>query len=144
MKPNFFAIIDNQELDAHTLGFPNAVKGTFQIVTFTVQNLENPKTEPIGVFFQNGNRTYLWRDKYWAEYDLPTAQFLEALDIRMRVIDAQADEDGIDYRQKSAYQKAYNLIQIHRWSLGPTDKDHIDNPQSHGKIYRRVLYEISG
>jgi hypothetical protein len=40
------------------------------LIIFTTTELDNPISEPIGMYFKNGNRRYYWRDKHWAEYDI--------------------------------------------------------------------------
>ena len=46
------------------------------LVEFAAQSLEDPKTEPIAIYYYAGIRRYFWRSKYWGEYDFH-ASYLE-------------------------------------------------------------------
>lgn len=41
------------------------------LIKISMNNVENPTIEPIGIFNHYGSRCYIWRDKFWMEYNLP-------------------------------------------------------------------------
>lgn len=136
MEPHYFAVSAANSICLLAWGLPNAVGDEIFGVTFSPKNLEIPTAEPIGVYFQDGSRKYIWRDKFWMEVDLPVASFLERIAKKLKV--AVSPKEAMEYRDLMDFVKLYGK------SVGPTDKDALDNPATAGKVFYRLLYEIPG
>jgi hypothetical protein len=82
-----YAVLHCAELDSRVYAIQ---RHPISLVLFTVQNIEDPKVEPIGSFFQSGIRYYIFRGRYWSEVALPyyiVAGRIEALGIRSSNVD---------------------------------------------------------
>lgn len=136
-EPQYFGVIDHVELPE--LEFPGFkylanFHGGLHAVCFTVRNLENPTTIPIGLFYHNGSRRYVWRDRFWADVDLPCNPLVEAVTIKLKNIK--------DADRAMGLQRVLDILKVYKIDHGPTDEDHIDNPASRNRQFYRVLYEV--
>jgi hypothetical protein len=129
--PNFFAVTTSIPIDAQEFDLP-AVTATFYLVEFTVKNLENPNTDPIGAYFYAGIRRYLWRDKFWAEYEAPVSLLTEKVATKLR--------DCRDHEEAITLRRLLDLLKSYGRSTGLTDQDMVDNTAK--KVFQRVIYEI--
>lgn len=136
--PQFFGMLDRVELkdlDLAGFGYLASFKGGLQIVSFTARDLANPATEPIGLFYVNGTRRYIWQDKFWAEYDAPCGPLMAAVSLKLR--DTKDEETALTLRRVLDILKGYKV------DAGPTTEDHVDNPASRDRKFHRVLYEVN-
>ena len=86
-EPQFFGLLDHVEfkdLELSGFGYLASFKGGLNIVTFSATDLANPSTEPIGLYYVNGTRRYIWRDKFWADYDVPVGPLMAAVSLKLR------------------------------------------------------------
>lgn len=133
---NFFALTAHISLNMNDFKMPKVGSSyNIYIVEFQTANLENPTTEPIGVFFSRGMRRYLWRDRYWAEYAMPHRAVNEILAGLLR--------DCINKDEALRLRTWMGLINKYAGSVGPTNADMVDNPTSAGKVFYRAIYEIN-
>jgi hypothetical protein len=132
-SPNFYVVIDSIPIDAAIFKLP-MITSTFYLVQFTVQNLENPTAEPIGVYSYAGIKRYVWRDRFWAEYDVSGSLLREEIATQLR--------DSRDRDEAITLRKLLDLLHDYSRSVGPTSQDTIDNPNSAAKTFYRIIYEI--
>lgn len=136
-NPAFFGVIEHIEIKGldrapdfsyiRTLG----KDGSLYLVGFTVQDLEHPSTEPLALFFRYGTRRYLWRDRFWAEYELPKGPLLVGLTYLLK--------ETKDEVETAEIRRLIDLVQRYHVCAGPTLED---TTGSDRKFYR-VLYEIN-
>lgn len=67
-------IIDNVSL-------PKSFRNNLYIVEFSNGNLEDPKSEPIGVYYKWGTRVFVWRDALFGEYNLDADRLISRMKI---------------------------------------------------------------
>lgn len=136
-EPQYFSVIDHVELlDLEFPGFKYLTnfQGGLHVVCFTVRDLENPDTVPIGLFYQNGSRRYVWRDKFWADLDIPCSPLMAAVATKLK--NTKDVDKAIELR------RVLDILKVYKTDHGPTDEDHIDNPASRSRQFYRVIYEV--
>ncbi len=137
-QPQLFGVIEHvefPEMDLKGFAYLASLRGGLQIVGFTVRNLADPSTEPIGLFYQGGTRRYIWRDKFWADYDVPCSPLMTAIALKLR--DTQDEGTGLMLR------RLLDILKHYKSDAGPTLEDRIDNPHSRERQFYRVLYEVN-
>ncbi len=136
-KPQVFGIIDHIEfptLDFEGFNYIKNIRGGLHIVGFTVRNLADPTTEPIGLFYYCGTRRYVWRDKFWADCDVPCSPLMAAVALKLR--------DTKDEGQALELRRLLDILKNYKNDSGPTLEDHIDNHASRDRQFYRVIYEV--
>lgn len=133
--PRFFSVVEHVELNVNLKGFTYLDRFCgLHVITFTVRDLDNPTSDPIGLFYVAGTRRYIWRDKYWADFDVPVGPLLAAITVKLR--DTQDRETAIDLR------RIMDVIKCYKSDAGPTDIDTIDNLAGNQRQFSRVIYEV--
>lgn len=134
MGPNYFAVIDFVPISPEEFDLPR-LGSTLYLVSFATRDLGNPETDPIGVYFYSGMRRFIWRDKFWSEYELPYRPVMERIAEKLR--------DCIDKDEAIRLRRWLDELKNYSKSQGPTGQDMIDNPLTQGKTFHRVIYEIN-
>ncbi len=137
-EPQYFGVLDHVELtdlDLHGFGYLASFRGGLHIITFSARDLANPSTEPLGLFYVNGTRRYIWQDRFWADYDVPCGPLMAAVALKLR--DVQDEEAALTLR------RVLDILKEYKVDAGPTPQDHVDNPASRDRKFNRVLYEVN-
>lgn len=84
---NYFTVVKCVQL--RSFGCPgfermDKIEGGVKLVKFVGHSIDDPDLDPIGLFYEDGIRLYLWREKIWADFDLPSSPFLSALNRRIK------------------------------------------------------------
>lgn len=131
-----FGVIDSiafPETSFKGFSYLTGIRG-LQIVVFTPRNLADPLTEPIGLFYVGGTRRYVWRDKYWADFDIPYSPMIAAISAKLR--------GDIGEVESFHLRKVLDTLRSCKDDSGPTLQDHIDSPCPSRQFYR-TLYEVN-
>lgn len=98
-EPSYFAFVDYSPIYTDLYdGLPrNEFGKTIYLLEFTVANLDAPSSEPIGVYHYAGIRRYLWREKYWNEYNIDFRYFM---DRTKELLQSESNSDkALEYRK---------------------------------------------
>ncbi len=131
--PNFFAVVNHFAIDPKKYDLPR-IAPLLYMIEFTVQNLENPQSDPIGVYFYAGIRRYVWRDKFWSDYEIPVRCFMNKIAEKLR--------DCVEAAEAISLRKLLDIAKEYKTSYGPTSDDKVDNPSTQIKTFYRSIYEI--
>lgn len=137
-EPQYFGVLDYVELggvDLDGFNYLTTFRGGLHIVTFSIKDLANPSTEPIGLFYVNGTRRYVWRSRFWADYDVPSGPLIASINLKLQNIK--------DTKTTLVLRRALDILKEYRIDAGPSPDDHIDNQTNQRRIFSRVLYEIN-
>lgn len=120
----FFGVLDSIEVAGPKVEISHLEK--IYLVKLGAKDLEAPDTEPIALYYKHGTRRYVWRDRFWCDYDLPFVAVGAIAAVR-----AGNGEEGWD--------RVYAAIKEYRTCFGTTIHDYIT---SSPKTIWRVLYEV--
>jgi hypothetical protein len=134
IQPQFFGVVQYTNINLSELGFVGIAEPDVCFILFTIRNLEDPNTEPIGLFYTGGTRRYIWRDKYWGEAGLAAAPLIECVMARLR--------DTTDDQQAEYFEKVLVFLKEFKDGSGPTLIDNTDCEINRAKVFYRVIYEI--
>lgn len=118
-EPQFFGILDAEEVEP----------GKW-LVAFGVRSVEQPGTEPIALYFQEGIRKYVWRDKFWSECDYPYHLWRSIL-------------AGVRQRDPARAEAVMKMVAGYKLGCGPSNRDTIDQGDQSVTFYR-VMFEVPG
>lgn len=68
--PIFFTVSRVAVIDNHRLGVQGAFSNTTFLVEFCDRDIEDPNSDPIGVYYYNGSRRFIWKDRFWSEVNI--------------------------------------------------------------------------
>ncbi len=105
------------------------------IIGFATRNLASPTTDPIGLYYVHGDRRYMWRDRVWAEYDLPYRDLRASVSEQIR--------NSRDPKETAGYLRLMDAINCYQFSSAPTVNDVVDNPASNDKSFWRCIYLVN-
>lgn len=124
MEPQFFAVINVMPISPVEYGLP-AISKVLYLVELDRSDLGNPSSDPICIYYYAGMRRFLWRDKYWSEYDMPLSG--------TRIIIAELEKMLLNSIGEP------NADQLSKWLSGLKGYH-----RSNSRFLYRVLYEIDG
>lgn len=64
---------------AWRFNIPKSIKSDLHVVEFADGNLEDPKSDPIGVYSKWGTRRFIWRDTIFLEYNLDANRMIKQI-----------------------------------------------------------------
>lgn len=137
--PNYFMLLDFAVIDTKLFDLPTASIGEYlYLVQFQAAGLEHPESEPIGVFHYAGIRRFIWKDKFYAEYNLA---YRPAMDRAAELITETRDKD-----EALNYRKLLDFLKFYRREPAPnidsTYDEILSNPELRLQKYIRAIYEI--
>ena len=103
------------------------------IIEFAAQSLEDPKSEPVAVYYHAGTVHYLWRNRCWCECDL-YAPYLE--ERTKELLQREQDQNKI-----LNFHKLLDMLKLYHkrtWIVGSL----ADIPIS-GQHYTAIIYPIN-
>ncbi len=136
-EPTFFSVVESFRVDSKYYGLP-AISPTFYIVGFKVRNLEDPTIDPIGVYYYAGIRRYIWRDRFWSEYELPHRSTVERAALKLK--DCGSQREAVNLRAFISLMHRIHDYNIH-YAI-PDNNQGMINLKTH--LCLRVIYQIRG
>lgn len=119
--PVYFGMIDFAFLSKEVFMLPYNVT----LVSFSESDLSNPDSDPICMYYQHGNRLYLWKDKVWTECLVSS----EALISRCRTLINNMTNSGND-KSIGELNKTIDMLLLYQNS---------PSPSSEPKVFHRVI-----
>jgi hypothetical protein len=139
-EPNYFVLLDYATIDTTLfVGLPTRSIGRIiYVVAFQAAGLEDPASEPIGVCHYAGIRRFIWRDKFFSEYNLDYRPVRERL---LGLITESLDVAAVlNYRKLLEMLKYYSKAQAPNFNS--TYDRMLADPERSRQKFVRVIYEI--
>lgn len=137
--PNYFVLLDFAVIDTELFDLPTASIGEYlYLVQFQAAGLEYPKSEPIGVYYYAGIRRFIWKNKFYSEYDLSYRPNMDrAAELLMETRDK---DEALNYRKLLDFLKYYGRAPAP--NIDSTYDEVLANPELRVRKYIRAIYEI--
>jgi hypothetical protein len=138
--PNYFVLLDFATIDTRLFtGLPTSSIGrTLYIVQFQAAGIEDPASEPIGVYHYAGIRRFIWRDRFFSEYNLDHRPVMERV--------SELITETIDKATMLNYRKLLDLLKYYGKAPAPnfdSTYDRILADPERGRVrFVRAIYVI--
>jgi hypothetical protein len=139
-NPNYFVLLDHATIDTRLFtGLPTTSIGQrLYLVEFQAGGIEVPSSEPIGVYHYAGIRRFIWKDKFYSEYNLDYRPIMERVS---ELITETYDKDSmLNYRKLLDLLKHYGRAPAPNFN---STHDHaLSDPERSRQRFVRAIYAI--
>lgn len=138
--PNYFVLLGFATIDTRLFtGLPTSSIGRIlYMVEFQAAGIEVPTSEPIGVYHYAGIRRFMWRDRFFSEYNLDPRPVMERVS---ELITETVDKDTM-----LNYRKLLDMLKHYRKAPAPnfdSTYDRILSDPERGMVrFVRAIYVI--
>lgn len=138
--PNYFVLLDYATIDTKLFtGLPTSSIGPIlYMVEFQAGGIESPASEPIGVYHYAGIRRFMWRDRFFSEYNL---DYRPVMDRISELITETTDKTAmLNYRKLLDMLKHYGRAPAPNFDS--THDQALSDPERRMQRFVRAIYVI--